>query len=96
MYQSDPDILADACWALSYLSDGPNDKIQAVIASGVCRRLVELLMYVNDSWSYLKMCNLCFSHFCIKIVGIHSTVLFLQVLELWETLLLEMTYKHRY
>ena len=46
MYQSDPDILADACWALSYLSDGPNEKIQAVIASGVCRRLVELLMYV--------------------------------------------------
>jgi importin subunit alpha-1 len=33
----------DACWALSYLSDGTNDKIQAVIEAGVCRRLVELL-----------------------------------------------------
>ena len=46
MHQTDPDILADACWVLSYLSDGPNDKIQAVIASGVCRKLVELLLYV--------------------------------------------------
>lgn len=46
LHQTDPDILADACWVLSYLSDGPNDKIQAVIASGVCRKLVELLLYV--------------------------------------------------
>ena len=36
-------MLTDACWALSYLSDGTNDKIQAVIEAGVCRRLVELL-----------------------------------------------------
>ena len=44
LFSSDIDLLADACWALSYLSDGPNEKIQAVIDSGVCRRLVELLM----------------------------------------------------
>lgn len=44
LFSSDSDLLADACWALSYLSDGPNEKIQAVIDSGVCRRLVELLM----------------------------------------------------
>ena len=45
LFSNDSDVLADACWALSYLSDGPNDKIQAVIDSGVCRRLVELLMF---------------------------------------------------
>ncbi|OWK01418.1 hypothetical protein Celaphus_00018824 [Cervus elaphus hippelaphus] len=42
LFSSDPDVLADVCWALSYLSDGSNDKIQAVIDSGVCRRLVIL------------------------------------------------------
>ena len=41
----DDKALTDACWALSYLSDGPNEKIQAVIEAGVCGRLVELLMH---------------------------------------------------
>ena len=45
---TDEKVLVDACWALSYLSDGSNDKIQAVIDAGVCRRLVELLMYANS------------------------------------------------
>mmetsp|Transcript_912 Transcript_912/g.1384 ORF Transcript_912/g.1384 Transcript_912/m.1384 type:complete len:509 (-) Transcript_912:558-2084(-) len=40
----DEEVLTDACWALSYLSDGTNDKIQAVIEAMVCRRLVELLL----------------------------------------------------
>lgn len=34
---------------MSYLSDGTNEKIQAVIESGVCRRLVELLMHQMPS-----------------------------------------------
>lgn len=41
---NDEEVLTDACWALSYLSDGTNDKIQAVIDAGVCPRLVELLL----------------------------------------------------
>lgn len=44
IYSTDEEVLTDACWALSYLSDGPNEKIQAVIEAGVCRRLVELLL----------------------------------------------------
>ncbi|CAL0309266.1 unnamed protein product [Lupinus luteus] len=42
---NDGEVLKDACWALSYLSDGTNDKIQEVIEAGVCSRLVELLMH---------------------------------------------------
>lgn len=42
---SDMEVLTDASWALSYLSDGSNDRIQVVIQSGVCQRLVELLAH---------------------------------------------------
>mmetsp|Transcript_7488 Transcript_7488/g.15118 ORF Transcript_7488/g.15118 Transcript_7488/m.15118 type:complete len:537 (-) Transcript_7488:493-2103(-) len=42
---ADVEVLTDAAWALSYLSDGSNDRIAAVIQSGVCPRLVELLSH---------------------------------------------------
>ncbi|VFQ84947.1 unnamed protein product [Cuscuta campestris] len=49
IYSTDEEVITDACWALSYLSDGTNDKIQAVIDSGVCPRLVELLQHPSPS-----------------------------------------------
>jgi len=44
IFSDDEEVVTDACWALSYLSNGTNDKIQAVIEAGVCGRLIELLL----------------------------------------------------
>ena len=41
--QEDSEVVVDALWALSYISDGSNDRIQAVIESGACKKLVDLL-----------------------------------------------------
>ncbi|RAL42074.1 hypothetical protein DM860_011857 [Cuscuta australis] len=49
IHSNDEEVLTDACWALSYLSDGTNDKIQAVIEAGVCPRIVELLLHTSPS-----------------------------------------------
>uniref|UniRef100_A0A674DA71 Importin subunit alpha n=1 Tax=Salmo trutta TaxID=8032 RepID=A0A674DA71_SALTR len=47
LFSSDSDLLADACWALSYLSDGPTRRSRLSSTPGVCRRLVELLMHTD-------------------------------------------------
>uniref|UniRef100_A0A5S6Q017 Importin subunit alpha n=1 Tax=Trichuris muris TaxID=70415 RepID=A0A5S6Q017_TRIMR len=45
LYNNDEEMVTDACWAISYLCDGPPNGVQAVLDAGVCRRLVELLMH---------------------------------------------------
>lgn len=45
---TDEEVIVDACRALSYISDGTVEEIQAIISSGVCPSLIELLMFRND------------------------------------------------
>ena len=49
LFMQDSEVLVDACWGLSYLSDGCTVKIQAVIESGVVPRLVDLLLYPSPA-----------------------------------------------
>ena len=52
LFSLDDEVRTDACWTLFYLSDGPNDKITAVMESGVTMRLVELLMHPSAAVQY--------------------------------------------
>jgi len=52
LFMKDEEVLTDACWAFSYISDdtGPNnEKIAEVIKSGAVPRLVHLLSHQNNN-----------------------------------------------
>ncbi|GLJ54715.1 hypothetical protein SUGI_1175350 [Cryptomeria japonica] len=49
LQMDDEEILSDACWALSYFSDGNDDNIQAVIEAGVLPKLVKLLQHSSQN-----------------------------------------------
>jgi len=49
IYHPDEEVLSLACWTISYLSDGANEKVQAIIDVGAYRRLVELLVHPSSA-----------------------------------------------
>ena len=44
----DAEVLADACWSLFYLSKGSSENTQAILETGVCKGLVELLTHQSS------------------------------------------------
>lgn len=46
---TDEEVLTDACWAISYLSDGAHEKVNAILQCNVMARLVELMGHSNAS-----------------------------------------------
>ncbi|KAF4323608.1 hypothetical protein BBO99_00001971 [Phytophthora kernoviae] len=49
IHSPDEEVVTDACWTLSYLSDGSTDIIQAVIDAGVCRQVIDLVGHTLTS-----------------------------------------------
>jgi len=48
-HSTDDEVLTDVLWALSYLSDGTNDRIQSIVETGIARRVTELLIHHSYS-----------------------------------------------
>ncbi len=49
LHLEDEEILGDACWAISYISDGEDYRIQAVVEAGFVPRLVKLIKSNNQT-----------------------------------------------
>jgi len=49
VHSNDEKVLIEACWSLSHISGGGNERIQAVIEARVCEQLVNLLLHPSPN-----------------------------------------------
>uniref|UniRef100_A0A8D2MIP0 Importin subunit alpha n=1 Tax=Zonotrichia albicollis TaxID=44394 RepID=A0A8D2MIP0_ZONAL len=49
LQHEDKYVVADSCWAVSFLADGCNDRIQLVLETGILPRLVQLMDRLSSS-----------------------------------------------
>jgi hypothetical protein len=57
------EIRADAVWALSYLSDGDVDRIQAVVSSGAVPTLMQMVKDFTDNRTFMVPTVRCLGNF---------------------------------
>lgn len=65
LFSQDIETVTDACWALSYMSDGPDYRIQAVLNAGVAPRLIELLGNIAF-WCFDESSRACADILCLE------------------------------
>lgn len=49
LQNDDDDVISDTLWGLCYITDGSNEQIDAVVSTGACMRIVELLSHSNHT-----------------------------------------------